>query len=115
METFEQQHQELSRSQFDKYCRKNYISAMRMREWRELHHQLHTACRDIGIKSNKKLASYESVHRALLTGLLGQVGFQRELSDKDYSKNKPKEFIGSRNRIFNIFPSSCLSKNHLNG
>ena len=111
---FEQQHQELSRSQFDKYCRKNYISAMRMREWRELYHQLHTACRDIGIKSNKKLASYESVHRALLTGLLGQVGFQRELSDKDYSKNKqknkPKEFIGSRNRIFNIFPSSCLSK-----
>ena len=78
---------------------------MRMREWRELYHQLHTACRDIGIKSNKKLESYESIHKAIWTGRLGQDGHQRELYEREYATNKkktkPKEYNDSRNKIGN--------------
>ena len=111
---FEKERQDLSRSQFEKYCRKNYISAMRMREWRELHHQLHKVCRDIGIKENHKLADYESIHRAVLSGLLGQIGCQRIVSDQSHPEKKQKksykEFSGARNRIFYIFPGSPLSK-----
>ena len=111
---FEKERQDLSRSQFEKYCRKNYISAMRMREWRELHHQLHKVCRDIGIKENHKLADYESIHRAVLSGLLGQIGCQRIASDQSHPEKKQKksykEFSGARNRIFYIFPGSPLSK-----
>ena len=111
---FEKERQDLSRSQFEKYCRKNYISAMRMREWRELHHQLHKVCRDIGIKENHKLADYESIHRAVLSGLLGQIGCQRIVSDQSHPEKKQKksykEFSGARNRLFYIFPGSSLSK-----
>ena len=111
---FEKERQDLSRSQFEKYCRKNYISAMRMGEWRELHHQLHKVCRDIGIKENHKLADYESIHRAVLSGLLGQIGCQRIVSDQSHPEKKQKksykEFSGARNRIFYIFPGSPLSK-----
>lgn len=111
---FEKERQDLSRGQFEKYCRKNYVSAMRMREWRELHHQLHKVCRDMGIKENHKLADYESIHRAVLSGLLGQIGCQRITSDEDHSEKKQKksykEFSGARNRTFYVFPGSSLSK-----
>ena len=98
---FEEQRQELSRSQFDKYCRRQFVSPLRMREWRDLHHQLHSACRELTLKENHQPASYSAVHRSLLSGLLGQIGFRHE----------NKEYLGTRNRKFYVFPGSGLQKN----
>ena len=71
-----------------------------MREWRDLHHQLHSACRALSLKENQQPADYASVHRSLLSGLLGQIGIREE----------KWEFLGTRNRKFFIFPGSGLSK-----
>ncbi len=95
---FEEQRQALNRSQFDKYCRRQFISPLRMREWRDLHHQLHSACRELKLEDNHQPADYPSIHRALLSGLLGQIGFRHE----------NKEYLGTRNRKFHVFPASGL-------
>ena len=126
-EHFELQRQELSRNQFEKYCRQNFISPLRMREWRDLHHQLHGACRELNLTEskkpeNKQPAGYEPVHRSLLSGLLGNIGFQRADEEVD-THRKPKsslnpsqkrrgvsEFSGARNRKFYVFPGSGLNK-----
>ena len=93
---FEVQRQELSQSQLRKWCQKNYLSWMRMREWRDIHHQLRLAIRDLDLKMNPEPADYASVHKAILPGLLGNIGVRDE----------NKEFLGCRNRRFHIFPGS---------
>lgn len=97
---FEEQRQELSSNQLRKYCTKNFLSFMRMREWRDVHRQLHLACKALQYESLSTDASYESVHIALLSGLLSHVGFKQE----------NKEFLGARNRRFYIFPASTQYK-----
>lgn len=99
-EHFELQRQELSRNKFSDYCHKNFISYLRMREWRDLHHQLHLACRQAGLTENSTPAGYDTLHRALLSGLLTHVGFRHE----------GKEYLGVRNRKFLIFPGSGVAK-----
>ncbi|WP_020412034.1 ATP-dependent RNA helicase HrpA [Microbulbifer variabilis] len=95
-DTFEIQRQELSQNQLRKWCQKNFLSWLRMREWRDIHHQLRVACRDLEVKENKEPAEYEAVHRAIVAGLLGNIG----------ARDENKEFIGCRNRRFHIFPGS---------
>src|SRR5690606_14641513 len=75
---FEEQRQELSRRKFSDYCHKNFVSYLRMREWRDLHHQLHLACRQASLVENHQPAGYDSIHCALLSGLLSHVGFRHE-------------------------------------
>jgi len=96
----EEQRQELSRNQFDKYCRRQFVSPLRMREWRDLHHQLHGYCRELKLPENHQPADYAAIHRSLLCGLLGQIGFRHE----------EREFLGPRNRKFHVFPGSGLFK-----
>jgi len=97
---FESKRQGLSRNQFSKYCRANYISALRMKEWLDLHHQVHSACRGLALTDNSSPADYNAIHRALLSGLLGQVAIRQD----------KWEFLGTRNRKLFIFPGSGLSK-----
>lgn len=97
---FEEKRQIVSRNQFAKYCRTHFISPLRMKEWRDLHHQVHSACRGLGFIDNKKPADYQMVHCALLSGLLGQVA----------NRQDKWEFLGTRNRKLFIFPGSGLSK-----
>lgn len=97
---FEAKRAELSSNQFSKYCRANYVSYLRMKEWRDLHHQVHNACRALKLRENQKPAEYSTIHQALLSGLLGQVGVREDRW----------EFLGTRNRKFFIFPGSGLSK-----
>tara|TARA_B100000768_G_scaffold43198_1_gene41994 strand:+ start:6252 stop:9989 length:3738 start_codon:yes stop_codon:yes gene_type:complete len=97
---FEEKRQSLSTNQFSKYCRSQFVSYLRMREWRDLHRQLHTACRTLKLKSSEKPAEYAAIHQSLLSGLLGQVGIRED----------KWEFLGTRNRKFFVFPSSGLSK-----
>jgi len=96
----ETQRQELSQNQLRKLCKKEFISYLRWREWRDVHHQLRLLLKTLELKENQEPANYESVHRALLTGLLGNLGFNIEARD----------YIGARNRRFGIFPGSSQAK-----
>jgi ATP-dependent helicase HrpA len=97
---FETQRQALTQNQLRKLCKKEFLSYLRLREWRDVHHQLCIAVKDLGIRVNSEPANYESVHKALLTGLLGNLGFNHE----------EREYSGARNRKFSIFPGSSLAK-----
>ncbi|MFT6578782.1 MAG: ATP-dependent helicase HrpA [Zhongshania sp.] len=96
----EEQRQELSASQWRKLCQREFLSWTRMREWREVHRQLTLMCRQLNLKQNKEPADFNSIHRALLPGFLGQIA----------TKDENREFIGARNRRLHIFPGSALFK-----
>ncbi|MGB1238534.1 MAG: ATP-dependent RNA helicase HrpA, partial [Pseudomonadales bacterium] len=98
--SYEEQRQSLSNNQLRKYAQKHFLSFMRMREWRDVHRQLHLACKALDYRENTGEASYESVHKSLLAGLLSQIGFKQE----------NREFLGARNRRFYIFPASTQYK-----
>lgn len=116
---FEEQRQELSRNQFEKYCRQHFVSPLRMREWRDLHHQLHGACRELKLTENRQPAGYDAIHRSLLSGLLGQIGCRHEAAEEGEGETTAKgkgkgrdskEYTGTRNRKFYVFPGSGLNK-----
>ncbi|WP_211285629.1 ATP-dependent RNA helicase HrpA [Marinobacter guineae] len=97
---YEEQRQELSQNQMKKVCQKSFLSWMRMREWRDIHRQLTLICREQKLSVNKDAASYESLHKSILAGLLGQVAVKVE----------KKEYLATRNRKVMIFPGSKVSK-----
>ncbi|MDY7578094.1 ATP-dependent RNA helicase HrpA [Herbaspirillum sp. RTI4] len=82
-------------------CRGNFLSQMRLREWRDVHSQLLTIVREQGWRLNEAPATYEQLHTALLTGLLGNVGFKAE--------DEP-QYLGPRGIKFHIWPGSSLIK-----
>ena len=82
-------------------CREHFLSYRRLREWREIHGQLHTLMAELGFKPNEIPAGYDEIHRALLPGLLGNIGFKTE---------KEGEYLGARGIKFAIFPGSALKK-----
>jgi len=90
-----------SASKQKQWCRSNFINWLRLREWRDVHGQLMTLCHEHGWKENQIAASYESIHKALLTGLLGHIGLINE-EDKNY--------FGARGIKFFIHPGSALLK-----
>ncbi|MDP2194527.1 MAG: ATP-dependent RNA helicase HrpA, partial [Rhodocyclaceae bacterium] len=83
------------------WCRQNFINWLRLREWREVHGQLMTVCHEHAWKENQLPASYEAIHKALLTGLLGHLGLKNE-EDQNY--------LGARGIKFFIHPGSALVK-----
>lgn len=97
---YEEQRQALSQSQLRKWCQKHFISWVRMREWRDLHRQLHLSVRDLKMTENKTPADYAAIHQSLLAGLLSHIGLKQEKG----------EYLGARNRRFYIFPGSGLFK-----
>lgn len=101
---YETQRQELSSNQLQKWCRKHYLSPLRMREWRDIHTQISVASKRVNIRLSNQPASYEAIHSALLTGLLGYIG------SLDEQKGVAGEYLGGRNRRFSIFPGSSQFK-----
>ncbi|MEQ6884903.1 ATP-dependent RNA helicase HrpA [Salicola sp. Rm-C-2C1-2] len=97
---WEEQRQSLSGNQLQKWCRKHFVAFLRMREWRDIHRQILLLAREQGMRVNQRPADYGAVHRALLSGLLGNVALKEE---KGW-------FHGTRNRKFRIFPGSALAK-----
>lgn len=83
-------------------CHQNFLSFLRLKEWRELHQQLLEMVEEMDFKRSDKEASYEQVHRALLSGLLGNIGFK----DGD-----SETYAGARGIRFTIAPGSALKKN----
>lgn len=119
----EAQHEQLSQSAMRRYCEKHFLSWIRLREWREIHRQLLLLTREQGLLKQHNQAettekgqpqgarlpedepflspsAYESVHRALLCGFLGQVA----------RKHENREYQATRNRKVMIFPGSRVAK-----
>ena len=82
-------------------CQKNFLSILRLREWRDIHGQLHTLAAELGWKFNTTPATYEQIHRALLSGLLGNVGCKSE---------EKGDYLGARGIRFVVHPGSYLQK-----
>lgn len=90
-----------SNRQLQEHCRANFLSQLRLREWRDVHSQLLTIVREQGWRLNEAQATYEQLHTALLTGLLGNIGFK---ADDD------PQYLGARGIKFHIWPGSYLAK-----
>ena len=135
----------LANKQLVQWCRQYFLSHLRMREWRELHHQLAQTAIEMGLTTKEaafrqpptqeqlrpsesqgdqdlaaklkqkqldkkqhraqiraaKEAGYEQIHRALLTGLIANVGMKSP-DGNDYT--------GARGSRFHLFPASALFK-----
>ncbi|MBS1188543.1 MAG: ATP-dependent helicase HrpA [Rhodocyclaceae bacterium] len=82
-------------------CHDNFLSALRLREWREVHSQLHAQVTELGWKESEVPGTYEAIHRSLLTGLLGNLGCKSDESGY---------YQGARGIRYLIHPSSPLQK-----
>ena len=99
--TYEEQKKHLSNSKLRKYCTDNFLSYIRMREWFDIHAQIMQVVKgDLKMNPNTDDAGYEKIHRALLPGLLSNIGFRHE----------QYEYLGARGLKFFIFPGSGLHK-----
>jgi len=90
-----------SNKQLADNCRANFLSQLRLREWRDVHSQLLTLVREQGWRLNETPATYEQLHTALLTGLLGNVGCKAD--------DEP-HYLGARGIKFHVWPGSSLAK-----
>ena len=97
---FEEQRLALGSSALRAWCRKNFLNYLRLREWRDAHRQLGLICRDLQLAVNKEPADFPRLHKAVLSGLLSQIGQKTE--DGDY--------LGARQRRFWVHPSSGLGR-----
>ena len=137
-ETINQQRKTLTNKQFKEYCSKNFLSLVRIFEWRDMVGQLSKNIKQLkwninpeqnisflpndenGKKkpSNDKQskqrqkqndAHYSVIHQSLLSGLLGNIAFH----DPEDSKNpnqRQLEYTAARGRKLAIFPTSALAK-----
>ena len=81
--------------------RGQFLSPLRLREWHDVHSQLHTLVAEHGWRLNTAPATYEQIHCALLAGLLGNIGYK---GDDD------PQYLGARGIRFAIHPSSPLGR-----
>ncbi|HWP01321.1 MAG TPA: ATP-dependent RNA helicase HrpA [Methylococcus sp.] len=98
---YQEQRAHRSGNQLRQYCRENFLSHLRMREWRDLHQQILEVIKgELGLRVNQVPADYGAIHRALLTGLLCHVAFRQDRN----------EYVGVRGQKLQIFPGSFLFK-----
>ncbi|WP_028694725.1 ATP-dependent RNA helicase HrpA [Pseudomonas cremoricolorata] len=97
---FEEQRQALTANPLRTWCRKQFLNYLRLREWRDAHRQLALICRDLQLTVNKEPADFPRMHKAILSGLLSQIGQKTE--DGDYQ--------GARQRRFWVHPSSGIGR-----
>ena len=88
------------------WCKQHFLNTLRMREWREVFAQLHMLCAEHGWKENTQPANYESIHKALLAGLLGNIGCKVE----DAVGPQAGSYLGARGIRFWPHPGSALAK-----
>lgn len=86
------------------FCRENFLSFMRMREWRDIHQQIGAILEEENLVSSSSQAPgedktrYERIHRSILSGFLSNIAVQKE-------KNI---YRAPRGRDVMIFPGSTL-------
>ena len=99
-----------SNRQLENLCKSKFLSPRRLREWRDVHGQLHTMLGEKGWKENSLAATYEQVHLSLLTGLLGYVA-KKEEDEKSQDRNsKTGGYVGGRGIRPFIWPGSTIGK-----
>ena len=99
-----------SNRQLENLCKSKFLSPRRLREWRDVHGQLHTMLGEKGWKENSLAATYEQVHLSLLTGLLGYVA-KKEEDEKSQDRNsKTGGYVGARGIRPFIWPGSTIGK-----
>jgi ATP-dependent helicase HrpA len=94
---------ELSSNQFRKLCRAEFLNYLRVREWQDLHGQLRSVARDLGLRLNRAgdEPDADRIHTALLAGLLSHIG---------QKQGDTREYLGARGTRFAIFPGSVLAR-----
>ncbi|HEX6793903.1 MAG TPA: ATP-dependent RNA helicase HrpA [Casimicrobiaceae bacterium] len=92
-------------------CRAHFVSFLRLTEWRDVHAQLVAVLTEAGWKVDTALPAsidatrYERIHRALLAGLLGNIGVKAEPAAA-----MGGQFDGARGIRFFLHPGSGLAK-----
>ncbi|MGN7947575.1 ATP-dependent RNA helicase HrpA [Microbacterium sp. 22215] len=113
-----EQQRELGSSAFRRLCRSEHLNYVRVREWFDVHRQLRSLVKDKNARG-AGTADPDAIHRALLAGLLSQIGIldERNTPARGQSKTPPKdakrrqaEYRGARGIRFSIFPGSALRK-----
>ncbi len=84
---------------------KRFLSVRRLREWRDVRRQLVQLTDELGWRRNTTPGTFEQVHRALLTGLLGNIGSKAVESDF-----RAPPYLGARGIKFWIWPGSMHAK-----
>ncbi len=97
---FRSQQQQLTNSQFRKWCKGHFVNYLRLREWQDIVSQLKQGIVELGFRLNSEEAQYDAIHQAIASGLLSHIGF----------KDKEREYLGARNSRFMIFPGSGVAK-----
>ncbi|WP_407641995.1 ATP-dependent RNA helicase HrpA [Acinetobacter stercoris] len=100
-ETLQNNRENLSENKRRTFARQHFLSWLRLREWKKTHEQLVDLARGLKLSFNEKPASYENLHRALLTGLLSFI------ANKTDEKNV---YMAVRQQKARIFPASTLHK-----
>ncbi|MFD5226737.1 ATP-dependent RNA helicase HrpA [Microbacterium sp. NPDC058342] len=115
-----EQQKELGSSAFRRMCRSEHLNYVRVREWFDVHRQLRTLVKAPKHTGAASAADADAVHRAILAGLLSQIGILDERTAAgSANKDKPKkgekgrrlaEYRGARGIRFSIFPGSGLRR-----
>lgn len=115
-----EQQRELGSSAFRRLCRSEHLNYVRVREWFDVHRQLRSLVKAPQASKGGGAADPDAIHRALLSGLLSQIGILDERNTKTPPKGQSKsqkdpkrriaEYRGARGIRFSIFPGSGLRK-----
>ncbi len=96
-QVWNEQRGQLSRNKLRAWCKENFLSYLRLTEWHDVHGQVMEVVKgELALKTNPKPGEYESIHKALLTGLLSQVAERREQG----------EYLGANGTKLAIHPGS---------
>jgi len=98
----------LSNRQFEQLLRQNFINVRRLREWRDIHSQLHTVVAEHKWRLNTQPATYEQLHKAMLAGLLGNIGVK--LDEETVQGQGSAPYLGARGIKFYAHPGAHLKK-----
>ncbi|WP_225785476.1 ATP-dependent RNA helicase HrpA [Xenophilus sp. Marseille-Q4582] len=96
----------LSNRQYEQLLRQNFINVRRVREWRDIHSQLLTVVNEHKWKLNAAPASYEAIHKSMLAGLLGNIGWKMD----EEAGSASGEYLGARGIKFHRHPGAHLRK-----
>lgn len=112
-----EQQNELGSSAFRRLCRAEHLNYVRVREWFDVHRQLRSllSAAKISVPDATGEPDPDAIHRALLAGLLAQIGLLDERGTKAGAKvtnaqRRAAEYRGARGIRFSIFPGSALRK-----
>lgn len=79
-----------------KFCKANFLSYQRMREWQDIHEQITGLVKREGFTINSQPASSDDIHQAIISGFLRNIAIRKE-------KNI---YQGAQGKEVMIFPGS---------